>query len=81
VTTAALRAALPLLGLLALGCRKATEPETPAGASLVATVFYDAGGTSDVSGTWYAPTYLPTAPRFRVAGYAEVPYQALCDLP
>lgn len=52
VTTAALGAALPLLGLLALGCREATEPETPAGASLVATVSYDAGGTSDVSGTW-----------------------------
>jgi hypothetical protein len=52
VTTAALRAALTPLGLLALGCREATEPEPPAGASLVVTAFYDAGGTSGVSGTW-----------------------------
>jgi len=30
---------------------------------------------------WYSPTYVPVSPKFRVAGYTEVPYLAACDLP
>lgn len=30
---------------------------------------------------WYSPTYVPLSPRFRVAGFAELPYLPVCDLP
>lgn len=30
---------------------------------------------------WYSPTYVPASPKFRIAGYAELPALPVCDSP